>query len=302
MTELIRYQGGDFQRLHGPGCMTLGSSTAPALIMPPEHRPAWLPSIFALAAHISGKRELPDADTGITRRGRWLEGSFQKALAEHDLNCCPADGFFDHPSFADMVLKCIASPDLLHITTGDPVECKTVSRRKRDDWGDGPPLYPQLQMQWQLACQNKERGTIAALFLTDYDVELQIFPVERHDRIIAAMEAEADKLAEILADDRLPEPDDSPASYAALQDLVTVTKTTIQVPGSEAMDRAAKWRQAQADKKAADAQIEAQKLWFAANAADAAIIALDDATEISRSQRTRKAHECKESTFWNWKV
>ncbi|MGI9501321.1 MAG: hypothetical protein ACR2P3_14895, partial [Geminicoccaceae bacterium] len=96
--------------------------------------------------------------------------------------------------------------------------------------------------------------------------------------------------------------DASPSSYAAMLDLVTVKPTTIQVPGSEAMERAAKWRQAQADKKAADAQIEAQRLWFAANATDAAVMELDDGTEVKRSQRTRKAHECKESRYWEWKT
>ena len=303
------YDDGAFDLLHRPGCMTLGSSLAPALILPDEAKPAWLPSVYAIAAHISGKRALPDADSNITRRGRWFEGAFQRALSDHEIECVPANGFFMHPSFLRddggaplLAMMCIASPDLLRVATEDPVECKTVSRRKREEWSDGPPLYPVLQMQWQLACQNKERGTIAALFLSDFEADLQIYPIERHERIIGAMEAEADKLREMLARDQLPKPDDSPSSYAALQGLVTVTKTTIQVPGSEAMDRAGKWRQAQADKKAAEATIEAQKHWFAATASDAAVMALDDGSEITRSQRTRKAHECKESTFWNWKL
>lgn len=306
---LIDYEDGAFELLHRPGCMTLGSSLAPALILPPEQRPAWLPSVYAIAAHLSGKRALPDADSEITRRGRWFEGAFQRALADHDIECTPANGYFLHPSFMRedggpplLAMMCIASPDLLKVGTSDPIECKTVSRRKREDWSDGPPLYPMLQMQWQLACQNKERGTIAALFLSDFEADLQIYPIERHERIIGAMESEADRLADILARGDLPEPDASPASYAALQDLVTVTKTTIQVPGSEAMERAAKWRQAQADKKAAEATIDAQKQWFAANANDAAIITLDDDTEIKRRQQTRKACSVKESTFFVWDV
>lgn len=304
------YDDGAFDLLHRPGCMTLGSSLAPALILPDEAKPAWLPSVYAIAAHISGKRALPDADSNITRRGRWFEGAFQRALSDHEIECVPANGFFMHPSFLRddggaplLAMMCIASPDLLRVATEDPVECKTVSRRKREEWSDGPPLYPVLQMQWQLACQNKERGTIAALFLSDFEADLQIYPIERHERIIGAMEAEADKLREMLARDQLPKPDDSPSSYAALQGLVTVTKTTIQVPGSEAMDRAAKWRQARFDRLAAEAEEAAQTHWFAARGQDAEILTMEDGKEIKRTQVSRKASTKKipASSYWKWR-
>ena len=130
------------------------------------------------------------------------------------------------------------------------------------------------------------------------------FRVDRHDRIIEALEQAAYRFADDLERETIPKPDASPASYAALQDLVTVTETTIQVPGSEAMERAAKWRQARLDRLAAEAEENAQMHWFAANAETAEIIALEDKSKIKRTQVSRKASTKKipASTYWKWKV
>ena len=286
-----------FEQTHAPGSRILTASRWPCLILPAEQRPKWLCSPYELAAHMLGLRPMPEPGDEV-HRGKRLEAvALQMMQEELDEELEAGQTWVTHSR-----LPAGATLDGL-FRSGASAETKVVDGRDYDrDWASGPPLYPSLQSQCQIACKGADYGYIGPLVLRHKTLEMQPVRIDRHDRIIAALEEAAERFMEMLDRGELPEPDASPSSYAALQDLVTVTKTTIQVPGSEALERARKWRQAQADEKAAKAMIEAQKQWFAANAADAAIIALDDDTEISRSQRTRKAHECKESTFWSWKV
>ncbi|MGI9484975.1 MAG: hypothetical protein ACR2RF_03650 [Geminicoccaceae bacterium] len=286
-----------FEQIHAPGSRILTASRWPCLILPVEQRPKWLCSPYELGAHMLGLRAMPDPGDEV-RRGKQLEAVALQMLEEElDEELEAGQTWVTHSR-----LPAGATLDGL-FRSGAPAETKVVDGRDYDrDWASGPPLYPTLQLQCQIACKGADYGHVGALVLRHKTLEMVPIRIDRHSRIITALEIAAEVFMEALERGELPEPDASPSSYAAMLDLVTVKPTTIQVPGSEAMERASKWRQAQADKKAADAQIEAQRLWFAANASDAAVMELDDGSEIKRSQRTRKAHECKESTYWNWKV
>lgn len=286
-----------FAEIHAPGSRILTASRWPCLILPADQRPKWLCSPYELAAHMLGLRPMPEPGDEV-HRGKRLEAVALQMLEEElDEELEAGQTWVTHSR-----LPAGATLDGL-FRSGGSAETKVVDGRDYDrDWASGPPLYPSLQSQCQIACSGADHGYVGALVLRHKTLEMQPFRIDRHKRIIAALEEAAERFMEMLDRGELPEPDASPSSYAALQDLVTVKPTTIQVPGSEAMERAAKWRQAVADKAAAEKAIEAQKLWFATNASDAAVMELDDGTEIKRSQRKRKAHECKESTFWAWSV
>lgn len=286
-----------FEEIHAPGSRILTASRWPCLILPPEQRPTWLCSPYELGAHMLGLRPMPEPGDEV-RRGKQLEGVALRMLEEELGEELEGQTWVTHEWLdAGATLDGISR-------AGIAAETKVVDGRDFDrEWLSGPPLYPSLQAQCQIACTGQDHGWIGALVLRHKKLEMHTFRVERHDRIVDLLESAGKRFIGNIQMDRLPEPDVSPSSYAAMQDLVEIEKgATISVPGSEALERARKWRQAQADAAAAEKTIAAQKQWFAANVNDAAIIELDDGSEIKRTQRKRAAHECKESTYWQWKV
>ena len=76
------------------------------------------------------------------------------------------------------------------------------------------------------------------------------------------------------------------------------------MPGSEAIERAARWRQARKDKKAAEAIIEAEQHWFAAHGGDAGEFTLDDETTVKRTEVNTKAYTKRVAAnrYWRWSV
>ena len=290
----MQIEPGSFEAIHAPGSRILTASRWPCLILPPEQRPAWLCSPYELGAHMLGLRPMPEPGDEV-RRGKQLEGVALEMLAEEIEEELEGQTWVTHEWLdAGATLDGISR-------AGIPAETKVVDGRDFDrDWVSGPPLYPTLQSQCQIACSGADHGWIGALVLRHKKLEMHAFRVDRHTRIIAALEREASKFSDMLERELLPTPDASPASYAALQDLVTVNGATIQVPGMEAIERAAKWRQAKADKAAAEKMIEAQQQWFAANAQDAAILELEDGTAINRAQRKRKGYTTQDTTYFAW--
>ncbi len=86
--------------------------------------------------------------------------------------------------------------------------------------------------------------------------------------------------------------------------LIEIKPRSVTIPGSEAMERAAAWRQARKDLKAAKAICEAQEHWFAANGGDAELLTLDEGKPIKRTQVDLKGYTKKipPSRYWKWSV
>ena len=74
---LVRYRTGMFEKLHACGSGQITASNAAALLGVGKYA-----GRYALAAHISGRCPLPDADNARTRMGRWLEPVAAGMLAE----------------------------------------------------------------------------------------------------------------------------------------------------------------------------------------------------------------------------
>ena len=74
---LVRYRPGMFEKMHACGSGEITASNAAALLGVGKYA-----GRYALAAHISGRCPLPDADNARTRMGRWLEPVAAGMLAE----------------------------------------------------------------------------------------------------------------------------------------------------------------------------------------------------------------------------
>ena len=138
-------------------------------------------SRLALWAEKSGLL-LPDADSPIMRRGRWLECAVVAALrdehpdwdiryplglylrdTEHRLGATPdAVAETDQPGLTNIQLKVVAKPEF----------------EKR--WADGPPAPYVLQTLCEGMLMDADRSLIAALVVDAYHADLHLAEVPRH--------------------------------------------------------------------------------------------------------------------------
>jgi hypothetical protein len=289
MTTLRPYESEEhFQEMHRPTARLIGSSFAPALILAPKDRPAWMNSGYSVSLAMMGEYELPPVDENITKRGKLLEATTVSMLRQDGYP--DAEGlfhFFVHPRND----RFIASPDYR-------LEPDLFGEGKApanfDAWANGepPPLYPQLQSQWTMGCGETEAHLVTGLLVDRMSIALHKTLIRRHDGIIRMMEDRAEAFLERVERGVAWDPDESDSSYRALQGMLDIAETeVIEVDDPEALDRLFKWRQASKDKKAAVASYEACRNWFAWHGKSAGVIKICGVDQISRKKVTPKGSE-----------
>jgi hypothetical protein len=283
---------------HASGNRTLTASRWPSLALPPAARPAWLPSPYALAAHMVGLVPLDAGDNAHLRRGKLLEPiGARLATEDYGMEIVAEQ---ERVERADI-------PALTYIdlaTKQGRVELKTVNDRDFErDWVGRPPLYPRTQAQCQMAITGDEWCYIGAIVIGYMEIRLELFEERRHDGMQDLLLERAGEFLQMLERGDLPLPDATESSYRAWSATAELTKgKSALLAEVEAVERAARWRQARADAKVAEAIEEACKLWFMANSpAGAERIELLDGTIVKRTATNRKGFIVEPTRSITWK-
>ena len=286
--------------------MTLTASRWPVVLdLPPEFKadlPAHYPSKLSYGLHLRGVVPFEDMTSPVTERGKDMEIVGQRRLERLGFKILAAE-----PRFAHHSMRALAYPDRVAIPPDESeevlVEMKTVDGPEfRDRWNGEPPAAHQLQLQGQLACSGHKRGYIAALVLVWKGLELHLFPFERNEEIIAALERKGQEFLDLIereTPERLAEllvEEDSPDSYRAWGKIIQLPKgTTAQFLEPEAVERAKRLHEARRLKASYETIAEAESNWFAKRAPIAERIELADGTMIMRTvvktpEKTIAAH------------
>ena len=287
-----------FKADHAPGTREkpapLTASRWPAVLsIPAELRtgwPAFLPSRLSLALHMTGRVPFEASDKPHLRRGRYMERFGEDELHERGWQIHGTQIRWTHAR-----MNALTYLDVLATGPDDDrqqiVEFKTVDERDyRVAWAEGPPLYPVLQVQCQMAITNHVRAQVGAIVRRYKGDELILHEVKRDEPTIEILERrgqefldlirerEPEKLAELLVEDASP---DSYQAWSRVAQLAKEPRTPFLEP--TAVSRALRWHQARLDRLAASAIEEAEKNWFAVYAPPAEILELADGTRINRT-------------------
>jgi hypothetical protein len=284
---------------HALGSMTLSASRIPALVLPPEHRPAWMPSPYAYGAHLLGLAPLPDGDNAMTRRGRRMELVGEVCAVEdhgltvlgrqvrHELEAVPAITYLDL------------------VTSRAPLELKTVERRDFErKWNGRPPLHVRTQAQAQAWIGGFDLILIGAIVVGSYrEPTLELFEEPRHEGMQALMRERCEIFMTGLRRGELPEMDATASSYATWSALTEFAEgERLRLIDPEALQRAADWRLAREGAKLSRETDDECKSWFAAKCGAAEIIELPDGTTINRKKITRDGYSVQPSSFVQWRL
>jgi len=167
----------------------IGASEVAIVVLPPELRPRWMKSPYALWAEKRGVPQ-PDNENAAMRWGLRLEQAIADQAVEQLRDNMP-DLFaveFPFTVWRHPDAPLAATPDrVLFDAPADPVvagllECKTA--RSAADWIDGPPLYYQVQVQAQLACTGLSHAWLAVLIGGS---DFRLFSQQRNDLFIKRM-------------------------------------------------------------------------------------------------------------------
>ena len=284
---------------HAPGAMVLSASRIPCLVLPPDQRPRYMPSPLAYALHLRGDVPLSGADDGRTRRGKRLEPLGEScAVEDHGMVVLGRQ-----VRAARDDIPAVTYLDL--VTDRGPLELKTINESALAAWTPRPPLHVRIQAQAQAMIANVQLVLIGALVI-DWFGEFRMEVVEEpaHSGMQDLLLERCGKFMDVLRAGDLPPPDESESSYRAWSAMAHFAKgETALLAEPEAVERAARWRQARADCKAAEAVEEACRLYFFANApSDAERIELLDGTVIARKAIDRKGFEVKPCRIVQWKI
>lgn len=282
---------------HAPGNRVLTASRWPSLVLPPEQRPAWLPSPYALACHMAGLAPFDQGEKAHLRRGKLLEPVGARLAAEdYGLEIVAEQ---ERVERADI-------PALAYIDLGTRqgrVELKTVNERDFErEWNGKPPLYPRTQAQAQLAITGDDWCYVGAIVIGWMEIRLELFEERRHDGMQELLLDRASEFLRTLERGDLPTQDESQSSYAAWSAFAQIAEgEKIRLLDPEAVERAAEWRAAKAAGSQSSEIDKACKAWFASRSGEAETIELVDGTVISRKRVARKGYEVKSSSYVNWK-
>jgi hypothetical protein len=288
----------EFDRDHAPGNRWLTASRWPALALPPPDRPRWLPSPYALAAHMAGLVPLNQGEKAHMRRGKLLEPvGARLAIEDHGLEIVAEQERVtreDVPALAYIDLG----------TTTGRVELKTVNQRDFErDWNDRPPLYPRTQAQCQMAITGDEWCYVGAIVIGYAEIRLELFEERRHGGMQTLLLDRAGEFLEVLRRGDLPPMDESESSYRAWAETASFAQgERVKLMDPEAIEHATAWRLAKYGAKASREVDERCKAWFAARCGEAATIELLDGTVIKRSRVERKAYEIKAGSYVTWRL
>lgn len=291
MADLRPYTGELFAEMHKPTAKLIGASFAPMLVLPPSQRPSWAVSPYAMSMAMMGEYELPPVDEQITKRGKFLEPVTIAKLRDEGHEAESLFHYVVHPKNDHF----IASPDY---AIDDIPWGEGKAPTKWEDWSEDIPLYPQLQSQWTMFCGETDRHMVSGLLVDRAGIEIKTKIVERHDKLIKLMEERADDMLDRVERGQACDPDESDSTYRALQEMIELGETeVIELNTEEAANRLSAWRQANLDKKAAEAAEKAAKNWMAVRAGTAAIVQVFD----DSIRRKRVAPEGK-AAHWRWSV
>ena len=299
---LVRYRPGVFEKLHACGSGQITASNAAALLGVGKYA-----GRYALAAHVSGRHPLPDADNARTRMGRWLEPVAAGMLAEETgLKVRSIRAY----ARCRAVPKLVASPDTLFWEPNDDPgigELKLVHEQIFDrEWMDGPPIHHLVQHQTQFAATGAKTGRIGALVWGMSRFELIAFPTEPNPRAIALIEQEARDLLAKLEQGEMPEPDPHPTSVDALHALyphlvpgkVVELQGERQAEGQKLFDE---WQEVKARLSQDQKRADEIKNWMAAQAVDADLLRIDQLRSVTAKIVERKGYEVKPSRYWDYR-
>jgi len=295
---------GLFDADHAPGALTLTASRIPALVLPEDARPSWMPSPYALALHMLGVHPLGGGRDGnapeaaILRRGRLMEPVGARMLAED----YGIDVYRAQERITRDDIPALAYLDL--ITSAGPVELKTVNSRDFDDaWAVRPPLHVRMQAQAQMMIGGFRVVMIGAIVMGYSDVRLELFEEPWHDPMQERMLTACRGFLSLLRRGSVPHPDYSESSYDAWAAAAPLEPgSQARVPGEEAVVVAHRLAAARAAAAEAEKVERYAKAFFAAEGGDAETLILDDGTRIERAQRRRRAYQVQASTSVHWRV
>jgi len=255
-------------------------------------------SPLALYAEKSGLL-MPQGDTPLMRRGRWLEAAVQSAIEEQNptwaVRKCQS-------YYRDPEIRLAATPDFFAITDQPGVtniQAKVVSAPVFErDWSEGPPMAYRLQTLTEGMLMDAARSLVAALVIGTYTAELHLFDVPRH----AGAEAKVRDIAKAFWQGVVQEAP-PPVDYARDADLVAALHpaekpgSTIDLSGDNTLavllpELAALKAEISADGKRA-AEIETE---IRAKVGDHET-GLLPGWKISWKSQTRKAYSVAEKTF-----
>lgn len=184
------------------------------------------------------------------------------------------------------------------------IELKTVNQRDFErDWVGRAPLYPRTQAQCQLAITSDAWCYVGAIVIGWSEIRLELFEERRHAGMQQLLLDRAGEFLRTLERGDLPPQDETSSSYAAWSAFATIAGgETIRLLDPEAVERAAKWRDAKSAGIVSKQLDEECKAWFAARCGEAETIELPDGTQISRKRVARNGYQVQPSTYINWRV
>jgi hypothetical protein len=259
-----------FDRDHQPGTLTPTASVLPCLFVPAELLPAWCPTPYSYALHLTGEAPFPELDTKILRRGRYLEPCGRMALQEEfglRVYRPNGEGNGHLRRFADKIPALCYLDDTLENDPATAVEYKSLNERDfLEHWQDGPPDYPRAQANVQMTIDPKlERVIIVAIIMKYGTIDVAQFEEPRDPATCDMIADETHAFVQLLRRGGLPEYDGSERSYEAWARKVEPDPEVLLDLSADpdARWRAEAWYQATLDKKDVESTIEAHHRWFA---------------------------------------
>ena len=191
----------------------IGGSDAPSLLGQGYR------SLLELWCDKTGRTTAPDEPNYRLSAGHALEPLVAE-MAETRMGVQLTDpGDYTIFQMAGSGTPCFATLDRVILSDAglirEPVELKTSSYFMRPQWDGEPPLYPQLQLQWQLMVTGLQVGHIACLFGLGEDEA--VYTLERNPAVIDLLHDRAEKFWQCVRTDTPPEADGTKGAERALK-------------------------------------------------------------------------------------
>lgn len=196
-----------------------GSEVAALFDLPPEDRPAYLLTRFALWHIKAGNADPPPVDEELTEVGQILEPAIAKLTARRQGWTVSKGGYVADPKTPGMgcTLDYVIESDEQEDGPGC-LELKNVGWLvHKDSWlDDEPPLHILLQLQHQLACTGYKWGAVSALVGGN---KLHVYRYHRREPIIEDIRRRVKEFWQSIRDGREPPVDGSAGATSVLRQL-----------------------------------------------------------------------------------
>lgn len=254
---------------------------------------------FALYAHKAGIVDLPDNDNAAMKRGRILEPAIAEALREErpdwTIRKC-TDYFWSR----ECGLGCTPDFEVTCPERGEgTVQGKTVAKQYFEEhWQEGPPEWIILQTLQEMMFRQTRWGGVAALVLSNFDVDLKFYPFERYapaeQRIIDA----AGRFWTDVSVRREP-----PINYGLDGEIIKAmypedSGETIDLTGDNRMPELLDLRERLSKQKnGAEKDLKAVTAEIAAKMGDATFAIVPGWKKITFKKQTRKGYTVEDTSF-----